>query len=246
MVVIPAGSFEMGSPATEPGHQDNEAPLHRVQIRRRFAVSRFAVTRGQWRSYAVAKARAGSPWCSWGLELPQGDPLPVVCVKWDEAQAYAGWLSRRTGHHYRLLTEAEYEYAARAGSQSAYLWGESADDLSDYANGYVIGAGSQIAPVGSFSPNAFGLFDMVGNVSSWTQDCYRASYIRAPADGSAWMAAGDCAGRVVRGGAFDEHAPQLRSARRSGLLDLYPDVGLRLACTLEPDAAASCEGVTGR
>src|SRR5262249_7097432 len=125
------------------------------------------------------------------------------CVSWKETQEYASWLTEETHHHYRLLSEAEYEYVNRAGSSGTYFWGNTSGDLCRYANAgsYCKGGYRYTSPVGSFKPNDFGLFDTTGNVESWTQDCDHDDYSGAPTDGSAWTA-GDCFRRVVRGGSW--------------------------------------------
>ena len=142
---------------------------------------------------------------------------PAINVSWEDAETYVGWLSRITGKSYRLLSEAEYEYAARAGTETKYPWG---DDIM--VNGRAMancdGCGSQrdsngTTPVGSFPANAYGLYDMVGNVREWTDDCWNDSYQGAPADGSPWRS-GDCSARIVRGGSWDDHPPSIRSAAR--------------------------------
>ena len=137
-------------------------------------------------------------------------------MSWDDAKAYVAWLSKLTGKSYRLLSEAEYEYATRAGTQTAYPWGNAIGENNANCNG----CGSQwdnrqTAPVGSFAPNQFGLYDMVGNVWEWTEDCYHDSYGGAPSDGAAWTS-GDCSRRVLRGGAWYNTPDFLRSAHRSG------------------------------
>jgi len=142
---------------------------------------------------------------------------PAINVSWEDARRYVAWLSRVTGKPYRLLTEAEYEYAARAGTQTAYPWG---DDIGKN-NANCSGCGSkwdaiQTAPVGSFAANNFGLYDMVGNVFEWVEDCVRPNYDGAPADGSAWTEGGDCKNRVVRGGSWVNTPENLRSGLRGG------------------------------
>jgi formylglycine-generating enzyme required for sulfatase activity len=211
MVVMPAGSFTMGSPAGEAGRQITEAPQYNVTIAKPFAVSKFAVTFAQW------DACAAQGDCSqhvddhgWGR-----DRQPVINVSWDDAQRYVTWLSKITGKTYRLLTEAEYEYAARAGTQTAYPWGDEIG--SNNAN--CAGCGSrwdaaQTAPVGSFAPNRFGLYDMAGNAWEWVEDCLHEDYDHAPADGSAWMT-GDCGHHRLRGGSWASVADEIRSANRA-------------------------------
>jgi formylglycine-generating enzyme required for sulfatase activity len=161
---------------------------------------------------------------------------PVIHVTWDDAQAYVAWFSRMTGAPYRLLTEAEWEYAARAGSPSAYIWG---DEIGK-GNANCKGCGSrwdgnQTSPVGSFAANAFGLYDMAGDVWQWVQDCYHPDFDGAPTDGSAWVV-GDCNGRVARGGSWDDFATYLRSAARVRVTfdDRNGDLGFRIARTIAP------------
>ncbi len=182
---------------------------------------------------------------------------PVVEVDWNDAQAYVSWLSERTGARYRLLTEAEWEYAARAGTQTARYWGESASDQCRYANGFDLTAYEAMdpdlregrvaaqcsdgyrymAPVGSFAPNSFGLYDVLGNLPEWTQDCARIlpnSYWDAPTDGTAAPETGDCRRRVHRGGGWFSRPDDLRSAdRESSFADAMVDnIGFRVARTL--------------
>ncbi len=143
---------------------------------------------------------------------------PVINVSWDDAQRYVAWLSRITGKQYRLLTEAEWEYAARADSTTAYHWGDDIGKGNANCNG--CGSewdGKQTSPVGSFKANAFGLYDMVGNISEWVQDCYHDNFNGAPADGSAWTN-GDCDFRVLRGGSWDKNPRFLRAADRDRAL----------------------------
>jgi len=161
---------------------------------------------------------------------------PVINVSWDHAQQYVAWLAKMTGRPYRLLSEAEWEYAARAGTTTAYSWG---DELGKN-NGNCNGCGSnwdgrQTAPVGSFAPNRFGLYDMHGNVWEWVEDCLHADYEGAPTDGSAWVA-GDCKERVIRGGSWIGYPVGLRAALRFWFSpdDHGVDLGLRVARTLSP------------
>ena len=163
---------------------------------------------------------------------------PVINVSWDDAQQYVAWFSKMTGRPYRLLTEAEWEYAARAGSTTAYFWG---DEIGK-GNANCTGCGSQwdnrqTSPVGSFKPNAFGLYDMAGNVWQWVQDCYHDNYDGAPTDGSAWTI-GDCSRRVVRGGSWYNDPQDLRSANRLWFSTdgRMPHIGFRLGRTLIPNA----------
>jgi formylglycine-generating enzyme required for sulfatase activity len=160
----------------------------------------------------------------------------VINVSWDDANAYVTWLSKKTGKPYRLLTEAEYEYATRAGTETPYPWG---DDIGKN-NANCNGCGSewdnkQTAPVGSFAPNRFGLYDMVGNVWEWVEDCYHETYNGAPTDGSAWIT-GDCSTHVVRGGSWNNNPENLRSAFRIRLatVNRVSYLGFRVGRTLTP------------
>jgi formylglycine-generating enzyme required for sulfatase activity len=248
MVVIPPGHFQMGSPPSETGRGDNEGPVHDVTIGYAFSVSKFPITRGEWRRYVAATGRTGSS-CQGYIEsagtyeqkagfswrapgFPQDDRHPVVCVSWNETQQYASWLTEGTHHRYRLLSEAEYEYVNRAGSRGTYFWGNTADDLCRYANAgiYCRGGYRYTSPVGSFKPNGFGLFDTTGNVESWAQDCDHDDYSGAPTDGSAWIA-GDCIRRVVKGGSWVNNPRYLHAAGRAASTapSAYNYWGFRLA-----------------
>jgi formylglycine-generating enzyme required for sulfatase activity len=225
MVGVPPGSFQMGSPSTEKDREDDEGPVHEVHIRYAFAVSKYPIARGEWKPFVKETGHENGSDC---LLQPHPDTHPVICVSWQDAQDYAAWLSRKSGQHYRLLTEAEYEYINRAGSQTAYFWGDSADELPHYAND----SRKDSTPVGFYKPNAFGLYDTTGNVWSWTEDCYHQNYNGAPTDGSAWDLAGDCADRVVRGGAWSNNPGRLRAAvRGAGGLRRASAIGFRLART---------------
>ena len=233
MVVVPAGSFMMGSPPTEKDRDDSEDPQHIVTIGKPFAVAKFALTFDEWDTcVAYGDCPQGISDNGWGR-----GQQPVINVTWDDAQRYVAWLSSMTGKPYRLLTEAEYEYATRAGTQTAYPWG---DDIGKN-NANCIGCGSkwdrrQAAPVGSFKPNAFGLYDMVGNVFEWVEDCVHNNYDGAPTDGLAWIEGGDCKNRVDRGGAWFVTPGTLRSAfRYGGAADgLMVGLGFRVGRTLLP------------
>jgi formylglycine-generating enzyme required for sulfatase activity len=226
MAVVPDGSFTMGSPATEKGQ-------HTVTIADAFAVGRFEVTFDDWDACYDAGGCSIRPF-DWGWG--RGN-RPVILVSWEDAKQYVAWLSRITGEPYRLLSEAEYEYAARAGTQTAYPWG---DDIK--LNGTAMAncngcdsqwGGKQTSPVGSFPPNKFGLYDMVGNVWEWTEDCYHDSYQGGPAEGSPWIR-GDCNRRVVRGGSWVNYPDYLRSAYRYGNSadDRIFSLGFRVGRTL--------------
>ena len=209
MVEVPAGSFTRGSPPDEPGRDDDEGPQREVTIPRPFAVGKYEVTFAQWDACHDDGACNYKPEDEWG-----GGDQPVMRVNWHDAQEYVAWLGERTGKSYRLLTEAEWEYVARAGSETAYWWGD--DVGSGNANCKGCGSqwdGKQTAPVGSFAANDFGLHDTAGNVWEWVQDCYHSSYDGAPKDGSAWEDGGDCR-RVLRGGSWDFEPRLVRSAIR--------------------------------
>lgn len=189
---------------------------------------------------------------SWSTPgYPQQDDQPVVCVTWQEAQDYAAWLSKKTGSHYRLLSESEYEYVARAGSKAAYSWGAAGDNAQcgrvngadvalqgDGPTGQLYASCSDgftfTSPVGHYPANAFGLFDTVGNVWAWVQDCYKGDYQVAPADGSPQRGGKDCRARVVRGGSWDSPPERLRAGARDGAYGAYFNVGFRLARSLTP------------
>ncbi|MDF4003434.1 formylglycine-generating enzyme family protein [Luteibacter sp. PPL552] len=255
MVVVPTGKFLMGSPDGERGHDPNEAPVHEVQVDKGFAVGRSAVTIGQFRDFVRASGytpqsqslQGGSvydeasgglrddsaaTWQDDYLGRPGQDRLPVINVSWNDAKAYADWLSQRTGKRYRLPSEAEFEYALRAGTTTRYWWGDGnpankvenltgANDRSasgrrwsNAFTGYKDGYWGP-APVMSFSPNPFGLYDMGGNVSEWVADCWHDNYIRAPRDTQAWVNPG-CGRRVIRGGSWGSAPDMVRSAYRQG------------------------------
>ena len=229
MVVVPAGSFLMGSPESE-----EERPVHRVTIGYPFAVGMYEVTIEEW--YACV----AEGYCLWFNELDdEGWRRPVHLVRWEEAQGYVRWLSGKTGEAYRLLSESEWEYVARAGTTTRYWWG---DEIGrNRANCFHCGSrwddGEGTAPVGSFSPNPFGLYDVHGNVWEWVEDCANESYHGAPTDGSAWEESGiitrsmRCP-RVLRGGSWHSRRWYLRSASRSW--GASSGVGFRVARTLTP------------
>ncbi len=232
MVVIPAGRFRMGCVSGQ-NCENNEFPVHDVMIPQAFAVSKYEVTFAQWDACVAGGGCGGyrPDDEGWGRGR-----RPAINVSWEDAQSYVSWLSIQTGEDYRLLSEAEWEYVARAGSSTAYSWGN--DIGSDRA--HCRGCGSQwgsrqTAPSGSFSPNAFGVHDMHGNVWEWVEDCSNDSYGGAPSDGSAWRSGG-CGVRVLRGGSWSSYPRDLRSASRA--VDLfgnwYYSHGFRVARTLTP------------
>ena len=234
MIVVPAGAFKMGSPETEAGRFPNEGPQHDVAIARPFAVSKFDVTFDDWDACVSVGGFGGCPDVddsTYGRESK-----PLINASWIEAQKYVTWLAGVTGKPYRLLTEAEWEYAARAGARTAYSWG--ADIVAGYANCLSCGSkwdNHETSPVGSFSANAFGLYDMAGDVWQWVQDCTHRDYNKAPTDGSEW-AGGDCNEHIVRGGSWLAEPPFLRSAFRVGLAtdEHNSDLGFRVARALSP------------
>jgi formylglycine-generating enzyme required for sulfatase activity len=229
LIIVPAGEFLMGSPPTEANRFSNEGPQHKVTIGYPFAVGKFDVTFAEWDACVSVRGCPSRAASGWGR-----DKQPVIFVSWDDAKVYAAWLSMMTGKGYRLLTEAEWEYAARAGTTTVYFWGDEIGkgnaNCNDCGSRW---GGLQPSPVGSFKPNAFGLYDMVGNVFQWVEDCY-SNYGGAPTDGSA--IGGECDYRVIRGGAWDNAGKDLRSAGRRGTApDLRSDgLGFRVGRTLLP------------
>ena len=252
MVVVPAGRFTMGSPATEKDRAKLEGPQHEVAIARAFAVGKFHVTVDQLSAFVAetrhdlgarcatfeggrVEERPGRSWRNPGFE--QTGTHPAVCLSWTDAEAYVDWLSRRTGQPYRLLTEAEWEYAARArtapGAYPRFWFGDEEQDLCRHGNGADEAVKGKVpgtttwrfapcndghaytSPVGSFDANDFGLFDMAGNAWQWTADCWNDSYDGAPSDGSA-RTNGNCSRRVLRGGSWSYHPGFLRAATRNG------------------------------
>jgi formylglycine-generating enzyme required for sulfatase activity len=217
MVVIPAGEFTMGSPEAEPFR--GAETQHRVTIAAPFGVSKFTVTFDQWgacvKDGGCDRYRPDDQ--HWGR-----GKRPVIDISWENAKAYVSWLSRKTGKPYRLLSEAEWEYAARAGTTTAYSTGSTISPSQANYDGSGDGSGPSASnrqrtlPVGSFPANAFGLHDMHGNVSQWVEDCWHDDYTAAaPTDGSAWLT-GDCNGRVLRGGSWGDSEIELRAAARTG------------------------------
>ena len=270
MVVIPAGRFWMGSSEGDHGCDASEFPRHEVVLDEPFAVGKYEVSVAQFRAFVQATGyrtdaeRLGWSWVyqgkagrwtkargmSWRDDYTGAaadDKLPVAHVSWDDARAYASWLSEQTGASYRLPSEAELEYANRAGSQTLYWWGDGrpwkrvgnlagerdrspeggtwTESFSKYSDEYW-----GPAPVGQFEPNPFGLYDTAGNVSEWAQDCWNRSYQGAPANGSAWQR-GDCGMRVFRGGSWASEPNDIRCAKRFANTPDYrsAELGFRLA-----------------
>jgi formylglycine-generating enzyme required for sulfatase activity len=239
MVVVPAGSFIMGSPDDEKARGNNEGPQHWVTFARPFAVGRFAVTFDEWDACVADGGCNGYAPNDGGWGRGR---RPVIYVSWNDANLYVAWLSRKTGKTYRLLSEAEREYVTRAGTTTSFWWGASISTRqANYFDDDAFGSGSKgedrerTLPVDSFQPNPWGLYQVHGNVSEWTQDCYHDGYAGAPLDGSAWTS-GDCSRRVVRGGAWIDPPQNLRAASRSS--DTATDwdglEGFRLARALTP------------
>jgi formylglycine-generating enzyme required for sulfatase activity len=269
MVVIPAGSFTMGSSAQEqalanavgmPATQTSrESPQHSVSIKS-FAAGKYAVTKGEFAKFVNAKgyqtkAEQGDGCFGWiGTEwkkdkayswrnagFAQGDDHPVVCVSWNDAQAYAQWVSQTSGKPYRLLSEAEREYAARGNTQTAFWWGKSiSTSQANYDGNYSYNGSAKgtyhqaTVPVSSFGANPFGLYNVHGNVWEWTEDCFHDNYSGAPSDGSAWTTGCSITARVLRNGSWNDYPVILRSANRDRE---SPDgrnhlLGFRLARTL--------------
>ena len=231
MVVVTEGSYLMGSPSAAEDRWEDEGPSHRVTIPRPFAAGRYEVTFAQWDACHREGGCSHAPGdAGWGREN-----RPAIHVSWKDAQQYVGWLSEKTGRPYRLLSEAEWEYAARAGTDSSYFWGE--EPGQGHANCSRCGSdwdGRSTSPAGSFAPNGFGLFDMLGNVWEWVEDCGHRNYERAPSDGSAWVRRGDCRFRMLRGGSWEDAPSRVRSAfRHWESADTRNDViGFRVATTL--------------
>jgi formylglycine-generating enzyme required for sulfatase activity len=208
MVVIPAGKFMMGSPAGQGDLTGREYPLHPVTIGYSFAVGETEVTFAEWDACAVYGPCDPEITSEWGRGR-----LPVINVTWYDAKRYVDWLSHLTGQPYRLLSESEYEYAARGGTKTPYPWGYSIGDKNAQCGECLRTGVSQTALVASFARNRFGLYDMIGNVFEWVEDCFHGNFDNAPKDGSAWQTKG-CLRRVVRGGAWISRASALRSAFR--------------------------------
>jgi len=264
LVVIPPGSFTMGSPETEEGREAGETQ-HRVTISKAFALGKNPVTKGEFSQFVAQTGYNAKGICFsmddqgnpseseiYNWETPgfdQRDNEPVVCVNAVDAEAYAAWLSKKTKKTYRLPTEAEYEYAARSGTTTARYWGESQDDGCAYANG--IGYEAQkvfwgklakcddgyvyTSPVGIYKPNAFGLYDMLGNAWVWLADCWRDSYAGGPDSEAPWMDQG-CSARVMRGGSYISNYTSLRAAARhkAGAEQRFHNYGIRIVRDLTP------------
>ncbi len=266
MVIVPGGEFLMGSDRRDDESYDLERPRHRVMVDR-FALGVHEVTRDEYAAFVAATGRGAGDRCyafdaderrwEWRSEAswrspgyPQAGDHPAVCVNWEDAQSYVQWLSAETGEEYRLPSEAEWEYAARAGTTTRRHWGDDPDDGCAYANGadrtfearfdnWTVADCTDgvlwTSPVGAYRPNAFGLHDVLGNVWEWVEDCWHDDYDGAPRDGSSWTRGGDCGRRVVRGGSWIDNPRSLRSALRSRVdAELrHAVIGFRVARTLD-------------
>lgn len=250
MVVVPPGSFSMGSPSDETERHKDEGPTRAVRIPYSLAVGKFEVTYGEW----VACVSDGA--CNVaGRIATVADRYPVTEVGWEDAKKYVDWLADKTGKRYRMLSESEWEYAARAGTETARHWGNTTSRACEYANVANMsskrekfwktewvephacedGFPADTAPVGRFKPNAFGLYDMLGNAWEWVQDCYHENgYAEAPNDGSAHVWQQGCDKRVLRGGSWSSVPWNVRSAKRGGGAPSvrHNDLGFRVGRTL--------------
>jgi formylglycine-generating enzyme required for sulfatase activity len=269
MVVVPAGSFVMGSPEGEPEREPSEGPQHVVKIGKPFAVGRSAVTRAEFSAFVTDTGHVSGGGCyasttvgwkrhsrrSWRSPgIAQDDGHPVVCVSWEDARAFVDWLAMRTGKRYRLLSEAEWEYVARAGTTTPFWWGftistsqANYDGRQDYAEGLAGEWRRTTIPARSLGANPWGLYNVHGNVWEWVEDCWNDSYLGAPANESAWMA-GDCASRVLRGGSWVDGPGNLRAASRFKYRSDYRDFdsGFRVARSLILEVAAVSPGFEGQ
>jgi sulfatase modifying factor 1 len=267
MVELPAGEFTMGSPADEVGRKQVEGPQRRVTIAKRFALGKFEITIEQFAAFVAETGLAAGNTCQvlmkfegakelWSrpqaLFLQPGFEVkgshPAVCVSGHDAQAYAAWLRRRTGKPYRLPTEAEWEYAARAGTTTPFSFGIDETQLCAYARfadlgspfGWRGGCRSDVGfygtlPVGSLKSNPWGIADMHGNASEWVEDCWTADVRKIPTDGSAFTHPGGCEVGVIRGGSFASPHRSVRSAyRRANIVAKhYQTIGFRVAVSLD-------------
>ena len=227
--MIPAGRFRMGCVSGRDCEED-ERPLHEVEVAS-FALGVYEVTFEEYGRFAEATGRDRPNDRGWGR-----GGRPVINVSWEDATAYAAWLSDETGVWYRLPSESEWEYAARAGTTTWYGWGQ--DIGRNRANCDRCRSqwdGDRTAPVGSFAANAWGVHDLHGNVWEWVEDCWHENYARAPRDGSAWTTGGDCGRRVLRGGSWSYAPRTLRSANRNGHVagDRNASLGFRVARTID-------------
>ena len=275
MVVIPPGTFPMGSEHIEPmrgGKMRPQGPVRTVTIDYPYAAGKYEVTIGEWRAFMANTGHQASDCRAWGGERasmgysfedpdfgrPVLDEEPMMCVYWTEAQEYVQWLSEQTEQNYRLLTEAEWEYAAKGGADTEWFWGDDDSKICEYGNIFdqvaaqnpelIAGSGTAVsmaaqcedgydlvAPVGQYKPNAYGLYDTVGNIWEWTQDCSLTFYTAEPVDGSAFEVTGPCEKRAIRGGSWrsrlSRHKPFFRG--RDPELTSYHLFGFRVARDVE-------------
>lgn len=261
MVVVPGGTFTMGD--ASPSAPKDEQPAHEVMVRA-FAVARTEVTHAQFAAFVAETGYEAPGPCTTDVDrdgrwesvadknwkdpgFPTGDDYPVTCMSWWDAKAYADWLSKKTGKRYRLLSEAEYEYAQRGGTATEFWWGDDVEQMCGNANGadasvmklfprWRDGAACEdghpfLAPVASYRPNPFGLYDMAGNAWEWTADCYAPDYSGHPTDGSPFDHE-SCFYRTTRGGSWGYGVHDLRSAQRNWVIRIWQrgaDVGFRVA-----------------
>lgn len=221
MVVIPAGSYRMGEAFNK----------HKVTIARPFAIGKYPVTVAEWRCYTE---KSGATYVPSDNEW-EGDSLPVTNINWFDVQNYVQWLSSQTGKTYRLLSEAEWEYACRAGAVTEYYWGdEIGSNNCNCQNSGSEWSRKCASPVGSFKPNVFGLYDMSGNVWEWLEDIWHDNYEGAPTDGKPWSSGGNQLGRVMRGGSWSSFPQYARCAHRLGSVPSIRNFnfGFRIARTL--------------
>jgi sulfatase modifying factor 1 len=270
MIVVPAGTFKIGSPPDEAGRRDDEGPQMEIRIARPFAVAQYEVTRQQYEAFLRDANHPVSGNCmtdrrkpgTWAIDaetnfhdpgFPQTGKHPATCISWNDAKAYIAWLNAKADGGYRLLTEAEWEYLARAGSTTAYPWGPQIEDGCPYMNGFdqvIVDKKGDLykgepvsfancsdgylntSPVGTYAPNAFGIYDMIGNLGEWVEDCSTQSYASMQSDGAAEN--GDCDKRMVRGGSWGTQPRQLRSAERIRYspTDVDDSIGIRVAKSL--------------
>lgn len=245
MIVVPAGKFIMGTSETQRSVFKSEHPAHPVHIKKPFAIGQFELTFQEYDEFVKSTGYQKPSDLGWGSKYWGRGKTPVFNVSWHDAKRYLAWLSQQTGAHYRLPTEAEWEYAARAGTTSTYTTGEciTADqanfhDKEQYANCEPTGQyRGKAIETGTFKPNAWGLYDVHGNILEWTEDCWHDSYDHAPADGSAWLDEDDanCQRRVLRGGSWSGRAVELRSGTRSNNLADFKSIfiGFRVVRELE-------------
>lgn len=237
MVVIPPGAFWMGAPVTDPERFDWEGPRHLVTLSKPFALGRYAVTFEEYDHFCVLEKKAKPNDNGWGR-----GKHPVINVSWEEVKAYCIWLSEETGRTYRLPSEAEWEYACRAGTAKAFWWGDTiTPDQANYDGSIAYHDGSkgkyrqQAVVVSEFQPNPFGLYQMHGNVWEWCEDEWHDNYLGAPTDGSIWISADHPDdSRVVRGGSWNFNPYWLRAAYRTNFMvtERLSILGFRLAAEL--------------